>query len=293
MLTVTAMLAVGCKKPNEPNNGNNENPPSGAINGKFTINADGDQVYFSQGNLQYQARTQKWQFASKQYEIIGDDNNNISSDYNGWIDLFGWGTSGWESGANCYEPWSTSSHGEDYWPGGDSSNDLTGSCVNADWGIYNAITNGGNIAGVWRTLTGVFNGEWYYVFKTRNTPSGIRYAKAQVAGVNGMILLPDDWDTNTCVINDPNDAEASYSSNVFNEKQWTTMEDAGVVFLPAAGMRMGASAYKTGVDGNYWTASYTGINSSFNLYFTDSSLGVCGSGNRGFGFAVRLVCPVN
>ena len=29
----------------------------GAINGKFTINADGDQVYFAQGNLQYHATT--------------------------------------------------------------------------------------------------------------------------------------------------------------------------------------------------------------------------------------------
>ena len=32
----------------------------GALSGKFTINADGDQVVFSQGNLQYVGA---WQFA--------------------------------------------------------------------------------------------------------------------------------------------------------------------------------------------------------------------------------------
>ena len=63
--------------------------PVGAINGLFTINSSGDQVYFSQGNLQYQASTDTWRFAENQYDIIGNANSNISPTYDGWIDLFG------------------------------------------------------------------------------------------------------------------------------------------------------------------------------------------------------------
>lgn len=42
--------------------------PVGAICGTFTINANGDQVYFSKGNLQYQASTNIWRFAENQFD---------------------------------------------------------------------------------------------------------------------------------------------------------------------------------------------------------------------------------
>ncbi|MBP5725116.1 MAG: hypothetical protein J6X18_16275, partial [Bacteroidales bacterium] len=122
----------------------------GAILAEFSV-SDSTKVYFSQGNLQYQASTGTWRFAEHQYDMIGSDNSNISSSYSGWIDLFGWGTSGWNSGANAYQPYSTSTSYSDYYPGGSYSNDLTGSYANADWGVYNKISNGGNSAGMWRT----------------------------------------------------------------------------------------------------------------------------------------------
>ena len=62
-----------------------------ALSGLFSVSAD-KQVYFSQGNLQYQASTDTWRFAENQYDMIGNDNANVSSSYSGWIDLFGWGT---------------------------------------------------------------------------------------------------------------------------------------------------------------------------------------------------------
>ena len=65
-------------------NGGGGNVPEGAINSLFTINADGDQVYFSQGNLQYQASTNTWRFATNQYDYIGSDNSNISQTYSGF-----------------------------------------------------------------------------------------------------------------------------------------------------------------------------------------------------------------
>ena len=117
-------------------------------NYSFTVNAinsSGGKVYFSKGNLQYKASTNTWQFAANQYDYIGNANSNISSSYSGWIDLFGWGTSGYNHGANCYQPWSTSQTDSDYYAYGQYTYDLYDQTGKADWG-YNAISNGGNVS---------------------------------------------------------------------------------------------------------------------------------------------------
>ena len=71
------------------------------------------------------------------------NNALISPTYSGWIDLFGYGTSGWNSGANEYQPYSTNDNPDDYLLGYDALN-LTGEYAKADWGVYNKISNGGN-----------------------------------------------------------------------------------------------------------------------------------------------------
>lgn len=63
----------------------------GVLSGKFSVSAS-QKVHFSQGNLQYKASTNTWRFAAEQYHCVGSNNANISPSYNGWIDLFGWGT---------------------------------------------------------------------------------------------------------------------------------------------------------------------------------------------------------
>lgn len=60
----------------------------GAIRAEFSV-SDSTKVYFSQGNLQYQASTNTWRFAEHQWDYVGNDNENISEKYAGWIDLFG------------------------------------------------------------------------------------------------------------------------------------------------------------------------------------------------------------
>lgn len=59
----------------------------GVLPGSFSVSAT-RQVRFSQGNLQYKASNNTWRFAEYQYEYVGNANSNISSSYNGWIDLF-------------------------------------------------------------------------------------------------------------------------------------------------------------------------------------------------------------
>ena len=265
--------------------GGGGNAPTGAINGKFTINEDGDQVYFSQGNLQYQASTDTWRFADNQYDYVGSTNSNISSTYSGWIDLFGWGTSGYNHGANCYQPWSTSQTNSNYYAYGSYTYNLYDQTGQADWG-YNPISNGGNQSNQWRTLT---QPEWAYVFNTRTTTSGIRYAKANVNNVNGVILLPDDWNTSTYSLNSTNTYNASFSSNTLTASQWSTLEQAGAVFLPAAGCRDGASVYDVGSDCNYWSASYGNSYYAYYVFFYVSSLSTGSNGSRDVGFSIRLV----
>ena len=253
--------------------------------GAFTINANGEQVYFSQGNLQYQASTNTWRFAEHQYDYIGEANSNISSSYSGWIDLFGWGTSGYNHGANCYQPWSTSTSYSDYNAYGSETYNLYDSNGQADWG-YNAIANGGNTANSgWRTLT---QPEWDYVFNTRNTTSGIRYAKATVNDVNGVVLLPNNWTADIYALNNPNGG--NYWNNTISAEDWTnTLEANGAVFLPAAGYRYGTSVNSAGSDGYYWSSSYSGFSGAYYVEFYSTNLSAGSSNVRQRGQSVRLV----
>jgi hypothetical protein len=238
--------------------------PEGAINGLFTINANGDQVYFSQGNLQYQASTNTWRFAENQWDYVGDDtygtvyengvkcdNALISSTYDGWIDLFGWGTSGFNHGAICYQPWSTSRDCIDYYAYGNAAYSLFDMTGQADWG-FNPISNGSNTENFWRCLT---MDEWAYVFSTRFTSCGMHYAKANVNGVKGVILLPDNWNVDTISLSNTDIPSASFASNVITREEWNAMESAGAVFLPAAGFRDGSEVGFGNIYGVYWTAS--------------------------------------
>lgn len=187
--------------------------PTGAIPvSKFTVNASGDQVYFSAGNLQYQAGSSNiWRIAPNQYDFIGNggsftnvnygDNTQISSSYTGWIDLFGWATSDYQNtstGATRYHPYDFSKddtgNGNNYYGYGPSINlegagVLTGAFKNYDWGVYhsnvadndgNAILKYGDVSVTrganWRTLT---TDEWGYVVgyttSTNPTSDNVRF----------------------------------------------------------------------------------------------------------------------
>ena len=273
----------------DTNNRANTTVPEGAINGLFSVSAT-QQVYFSRGNLQYKASTAQWRFATNQYDYIGSANSHISSSYSGYIDLFGWGTSGWNCGNTYYRPWdyegNNDAGGRLYGPSG--RHDLTGDYVNSDWGYYNAISNGGNASHLWRTLT---QSEWDYVFNTRSTTSGIRYAKAQVASVNGIILLPDNWSESYYSLININNGSANYSSNVINSSSWTnSLQAHGAVFLPAAGNRYGTSVGSVGDVGYYWSASNDGYYYGYAMVLLSDYFSTTGSSFiRCQGQSVRLV----
>lgn len=259
--------------------------PTGAINGLFSISAT-QRVWFSQGNLQYigSASTPYWKFAEHQWDYLGTTTGQNSDDQNVDRDLFAWGTSGYNHGAICYQPWSTSQTNTDYYVYGNSSYNLYDQTGQADWG-YNAISNGGNSENTWRTLT---RDEWYYMFYTRSTSSGRKYAKAQVNGVNGVILLPDNWSTSYYGLNSTNSYSASYNSNIISASQWNTLEQHGAVFMPSAGRRFGTDITEIGSYGYYWAADRYDTNNPHDVWFSDSYMSVSNA-RREHGLSVRLV----
>lgn len=272
----------------------------------FSVSAN-RKVYFSQGNLQYKASSKTWRFAKNQWDYVGGtyygnnygtvfangvqcDNTLISSTYNGWIDLFGWGTSGYNHGAINYRPWDTDGTGSvAYCAYGNKDSDLSSHTGKADWG-YNAISNGGKAENLWRTLT---SSEWKYVFDNRKTSSEIRYAKAKVNDINGVILLPDNWNQNIYDLKKTNSAQAHYNSNVIDATVWAnTLEANGAIFLPAAGYRKRTSLSLVGSNGYYWSATHRYSSSAYHVYINEESLHDTYE-SRYIGYSVRLVRNAN
>lgn len=263
---------------------------NGILPGLFSV-SQSDKVHFSQGNLQYQASTHTWRFADSQYEYIGEDNMNISSSYSGWIDLFGWGTSGYDHGAVCYQPWSNSVNTQDYYAYGIWNASLYQYSGKADWG-YNAISNGGNQENYWRSLNA---DEFGHLLFVRQTTSGIRFVKAKVNNTNGLIVLPDDWNASTYAFVNPNDPSAPFNENVITLQDWTnTLELAGAVFLSNAGDRSGTYAADFNDMGFYWTANYYDQQRACNVFISEDAIYYGLSGNLRYGgMSVRLVRDAN
>ncbi|MBP5583482.1 MAG: hypothetical protein J6X43_05965, partial [Bacteroidales bacterium] len=260
----------------------------GALLSKFSVGPD-KQVVFSQGNLQYRRGGEHltaegtmapgtWRFAEHQFDAVGgevlnekgndeagisgnvyyngvkcDNFLSVDENYEGWFDLFGYATSGWDNGKNVYQPGQFTdgkSTPSDY-----LIRDLTGANKNADWGIYNAISNGGNTPEQWRTLT---KEEWLYLIYDRTNASdlfapGIIHLDAPtedgVEYMYGIIVLPDDWTScpaGCSIVTTKSLSGTTYSytkgfdisyeyRNEYTEAQWAAMQSYGAIFLPCAG----------------------------------------------------------
>ena len=251
------------------NAGNPDNPNSNYQAKAFSVSAT-KQVYFSPGNLQYHPANDEWRFAANQTDYIGDANANISSTYNGWLDLFGWSTAATNFGV---------SSSTDY------ENDYRGSFV--DWGA-NKIGN--DAPNTWRTLT---RDEWIYLHVKRTNAHEL-LGIAQVNGVNGLIFLPDNWTCPAGVtfksgFDGFNDVDYYAGHQTFTKKQWSKLESAGAVFLPLAGDREGTNVHAVQKYGFYWSATERDSYGAYYFNIFHFRTGISDFGTRRSGLSVRLV----
>ena len=256
--------------PEDPSNPDQPSDPSkpddnvSFVAKPFSVSAT-KTVIFSHGNLQYHAANNEWRFAPNQTDYIGEANANISSTYNGWIDLFGWST-----GNN---PTNKSIDDEDY-------------STFVDWGV-NKIGN--DAPNTWRTLT---YGEWGYLCWNRPNADKL-IGVAQVNGVNGLILLPDGWTCPSGVtfksgLNNNYGTEYYAEYQTFRSSEWTKLEASGAVFLPAAGYRDGSGVISVQYIGYCWSATENDSYYAIDLCFYSSGAGMR-SDFRYYGLSVRLV----
>lgn len=188
--------------------------PVGAASGHVFSVATDKQVYFSKGTLVYDAsgtrtcndNTQKdgtFSFAENQYTSGS---------------LFAYGSSGYEVSPDAvYQSITNKS--------------ITGDNANHDWGVYNPITNGGNQPNQWRTLT---QAEYKYLFDTRtNAKQKVGVGKVTVGdGVEGIILLPDDWTLpEGCPDFVTYETSTVRGTNTYTAEQWEEMEKAGAILF--------------------------------------------------------------
>ena len=275
----------------------------------FSVDS-GHYVFFSPGTLQFNAmlgshrcadgtiKEGTWRFAENQWDFVGDtlignvyhngvkcSNTHISPNYDGWIDLFGWATSGWDNtvkdySAVLFEPWSRDiiSRGSAFrsFGYGPSINfkdsDLVGSSVYYDWGQYNEIVNGDkkDPPGLWRTLS---QEEWTYLFNRRDTDDQILYGKGSIllgdSSVNGFIILPDDWETPEGIIFRRGMSTEKAPANFFSLEEWMDMEERGAVFFPTSPFRYTDTYNFTRVGGSLagfiWTSTHFSDNSAIQV----------------------------
>lgn len=266
---------------------------TGELNGLFTINASGDKVQFSQGNLQatYNGSAWSWAFATNQWDYIGGANNKINGNgtvsANGTVDLFGWvgASSSWTGAAMYGISNSTATNAENGY------GTVADEALKSDWG--NTIGAG------WRTLS---SNEWKYILSDRasgstvNDISNARYTHATIntdgTSVNGIILFPDG----VTIANDEATSWGSVNGNSAwgtrcTSAQWAALAAKGCVFLPAAGMRDGASVSNTQSVGYYQSSSptTTNVNFAWSWYFSSDYLSKPYCNRRNYAYSVRLV----
>ena len=254
------------------------------VPGKFTINADGDQVQFARGNLQAigtgDPSSWTWRFAENQWDYAGKENNrnNIllkpnSAGFPGAVyDLFGWSTDQTYYGLNL----ST------------SNSDYSGEFV--DWG--NLMGDG------WRTLT---YDEWEYIWNRRENARALRGIATFSDGLsnytNGYIFLPDDADVKDLRFA-PNSTSWSDNSLDSNSKAMK----AGAVFLPATGIRglhytqsgvlVGIDVIQVSNTCYYWASTPCGEEYASAMYVTKEDSQTNLNVDRFYGLSVRLVRDV-
>lgn len=301
-------------------------------NGAFTVDAEGHQVYFTKGNLQYQPSTKTWRLGGHGYDFVGSkmggspgtvfnddgitlsDNILMAKDYEGWIDLFAFGVTGYKDEANGIDldPCNYMS------PSGSrpayKSYAVADLDENTDWGKFCDIQGvPDNLKHNMRVLT---TAEWQYLatrdpMRTQNQEPlyfTTKLGHAQIVVddnhskviTSGTVLLPEVFeDPETSLENDGKFlnralAGSGYENNKYTKEGWAAMEANGAVMIPACGFRGYNSGHTfvldtstSGIMGDYWTSTHSALPN----YVIVGKSHIDGHYDGGYtrGYGVRLV----
>ena len=237
----------------------------------FSVSAT-QKVKIALSNIQYQPSTNTWRFATNPYDRCMANNASAAANYEGWIDLFGWGASGVKE--DDVKPYSTSVTSTDYsW---------------SEWG--NAI------GGSWRTPT---SEEWTYLLSTRQVNGGagysyvtLKYGPADADTATGVLIYPDNFKWADAGLTTPLQVGATAGLQVVQTATWNALSNAGCVFLPGCASRMGTTI-NPGFYSNYayyWSATENGTEKADNVYFNIKGKAIEFTNSyRHYGFPVRLI----
>jgi len=249
--------------------------------------SDDKQVYFAESNLQYNAKQNKWRFAPNAYDYIGLENMLIDQEYDGYIDLFSWGSTGY----NEQYPWDYSIESISC---GEGHKDIAG--TNYDFGINTKSQIGDG----YRMFT---HDEIHYLLMFRDNAENL-FGFGSIAKTKGLFILPDDFATPEGIDFVPATKDGftnrydwywsigdnqNYTKNLYDVDQWKVLKDAGAVFLPTGGMRYEQEVSHVGVSGHYWTSSHYGAEFANCLCLFEQDLFLEGNFDRNYGLSVRLV----
>ena len=238
----------------------------------------GKKVNFAHGNLRYSGDSwgyeAEWSMAEQQYEILGDANisqsgsNTYPADPR---DLFCWSTANNYCGVSSYYD---SDDADAYFKAGF-----------VDWGTDAKLIN--DLGTGWCTLS---KSEWNYLLNERENAASLK-AHATVNTVKGIVILPDAWTAPAGVV--------VTEGSTYTAEQWSALEDAGAVFLPAAGQMTSTydnNNWRTTTTvteaASYWTSTESDDASGLKactLTFTDTDITLDADMNRRSMIAVRLV----
>lgn len=196
----------------------------GALPGKFTVNASGKQVKFSQSNLWKNNKSSNYHFVSQQYYYC--DAGNFS-----------------------YFAPTTCNYNFDLLTYMNTETIASANIVESDIHTWRLLT-----ADEWQYLfegrTGAANK--FGIAKIKNCEG------SKTAFMTGVILLPDNWTAPAGISFTPgwmaSGTDLPNVNNTYNTWDWKKMEEAGAVFLPAGGW-----AYNRGSDYGYGGSSKYGL----------------------------------
>ena len=229
---------------------------------EFTLGKDAEgkpkKVRFVLGNLQYNYRQDIWRIAPRQYDYVGGGFNGHKKYPDS--DLFDgeYGTIYDEGGVKCWNPKSETERTQQHY------NEWVDLFTFDEGNSHSDVIDGMTV----RTPT---EDEFEYLVQIRANHEKL-CARGRIildeetphhnTFVNGLILLPDDWDPKVfpagkTIIPDLDGINGCwyYNENILTEGEWRLLEAQGAIFLPAAGTPIGKDNAKYNRSGFYWTAT--------------------------------------